>query len=117
MPVVAGEQVFDESGEAVLSLAVEVGVFEEIQIAGTADSSYLLEYAEGVKTQFFEFFAGGRWKHGRNYINLRTRYNGTLVLRAVEIRSIYWPRHPFVSTRCIPLKYGGTKRRHRWTPV
>lgn len=75
----------DEGGHAVLFQAIQIGVFEEIEVAGTADSFGFTEDAKGVEAEFVEFFAGGGWKHGRDYINLRTRYNGTSVLRAVEI--------------------------------
>jgi hypothetical protein len=84
MALVAGEQVFDQGGEAFLLLTIEVGVFEEIEVAGAADFFYFAEDADGVEAQVFEFFAGGGWKHGRNYINFRIVGNGTLVLRAVE---------------------------------
>jgi|SRR5450631_527772 hypothetical protein len=76
----------DQGGKAFLLLTVEVGVFEEGEVAGTADFFHFTENAEGVEAQFVEFFAGGGWKHGRNYINFRTMGNGTLVLRAEEIR-------------------------------
>ena len=86
MAVVSGEQMLDQGSQAFLLLTIEVGVFEEGEVAGTADFFHFAEDAEGVEAQFFEFFAGGGWKHGRNYINFRTVGNGTLVLRAVEIR-------------------------------
>ena len=82
----SGEQMLDQGGQAFLLLTIEVGVFEEGKVAGTADFFYFAEDAEGVEAQFVEFFAGGGWKHGRNYINFRMAGNGTLVLRAVEIR-------------------------------
>jgi hypothetical protein len=62
--------VFDEGGDAVLSAAIEVGVFEEGKVPGSADPSYFLENAECVLAELFEFFAGGLRKHGGNYINL-----------------------------------------------
>ncbi len=43
LAVVAGEQVLDESGHAFLFLAIEVGVFKEIEVAGTADSFHFAE--------------------------------------------------------------------------
>ena len=89
MAVVSGEQVLDQGGEAFLLLTVEIGVFEEGEVAGTADSLHFTKNVEGVEAQFFEFFAGGGWKHGWNYINFRTAVNGTLVLRAVE-NSSFW---------------------------
>jgi hypothetical protein len=75
--------VFDERGDAVLFTAVEVGVFKEGKVSGSADSSYFLENAEGVLTELFEFFAGGLRKHGANYINLEKADNSTLVLREI----------------------------------
>lgn len=43
LTVVPGEQVLDESGHAFLFLAIEVSVFKEIQVAGTADSFHFAE--------------------------------------------------------------------------
>jgi hypothetical protein len=79
---VTGEQMLDEGGQAVLFQTIEIGVFKEIEVAGAADSFDFAEDAEGVEAEFIEFFAGGGWKHGRNYINFRMVGNGTLVLRA-----------------------------------
>jgi hypothetical protein len=76
--------VFDEGGDAVLFAAIEVGVFKEGKIAGSADSSYFLENVEGVLVELFEFFAGGLRKHGGNYINLEKAYNSTLVLGKIS---------------------------------
>lgn len=86
MAVVASQKMLDQNRETFVFLGVEVGVFEEIKVAGTADYFDFPEDAQGVEAEFVEFFAGGGWKHGRDYINFRTRYNGTLVLRTVEIR-------------------------------
>ena len=86
MALVTGEQVLNESSQAFVFLGIEVGVFEEREVAGTPDFFHFAEDEEGIEAQFFEFLAGGDWKHGRNYINFRTVGNGTLVLRAVEIR-------------------------------
>jgi hypothetical protein len=76
--------VFDERGDAVLFTAVEVGVFEERKVLGSAYSSYFLENVEGVSAELFEFFAGGLRKHGANYINLEQADNSTLVLRKIS---------------------------------
>jgi hypothetical protein len=76
--------VFDEGGDAVLFAAIEVGVFKEGKVSGSADSSYLLQNAEGVLAELFEFFAGGLRKHGANYINLERADNSTLVLRKMS---------------------------------
>lgn len=86
LAVVTSEEMFDDNGETFVFLGVEVGIFEEIEVAGAADAFDFAEDAERVETELVEFFAGGGWKHGRDYINSRARYNGTLVLRAVEIR-------------------------------
>jgi hypothetical protein len=73
---------FDENGETFVFLAIQVGVFEEIEVAGAPDSLDLPQDAERVNAEFVQFFAGGGWKHGRDYMNFRASYNGTLVLRS-----------------------------------
>jgi len=112
----------DENGETFVFLGVEVGVFEEIQIAGAADSFDFAEYAEGVETQFFEFFAGGDWKHGRDYINFRAGYNGTLVLRVcggeewlAETRYVMLVAGTADSSRAAKRRFGMT-RLPCWVP-
>lgn len=49
MALVAGEQVLDESSQAFVLLGIEVGVFEEGEVAGTPDFFHFAEDAEGVE--------------------------------------------------------------------
>jgi hypothetical protein len=81
LPTVTGEQMFDERGNAFLFQAVKVGVFKERKVAGTADSSNVAENANGLVVEFVEFFTERFCNHGADYINLRMRFNSTLVLR------------------------------------
>ena len=52
MTVVSGEQMLDQGGQTFLLLTIEVCVFEEGEIAGTADFFYFAEDAEGAEAQF-----------------------------------------------------------------
>ena len=45
----AGEEMFDQDGEAFLLFTIEVGVFEEIEVARAEDFFYFAEDAEGVE--------------------------------------------------------------------
>lgn len=58
-PLVTGQQMFDEHGETFVFQAVQVGVFEEIEVAGATDSLDFADDAESVEAKLVEFFAGG----------------------------------------------------------
>ena len=45
----AGEEMFNHGGDAFLLFTIEVGVFEEIEVARAADFFYFAEDAEGVE--------------------------------------------------------------------
>lgn len=49
MAVVSGEQMLDQGSQAFLLLTIEVGVFEEGEVAGTPDFFHFAEDAEGVE--------------------------------------------------------------------
>jgi hypothetical protein len=53
----SGQQMLDERGDAVVLLASEVGVFEEVQIAGAADSSHFTEDEKSFLVKFLELVA------------------------------------------------------------
>jgi len=77
---VAGQQVLDERRYAVVLLAVEVGVFEEVEVARATDSSNFAQDVNGFLIEFFEMLAVIFRGHGADYINLMKLLNSTLVL-------------------------------------
>jgi hypothetical protein len=81
----AGEQVLDERGYAVVLLAIEVGVFEEVEVARATDSSNFAQYVNGVLIKGFEILAVVFSGHGADYINLMKALNSTLVLPIAEM--------------------------------
>jgi hypothetical protein len=72
---------FDERGDAVVLLAIEIGVFEEVEISRAADLSDLADNVKGFLIEFLELVAAVFRTHGANYINLMRALNSTLVLR------------------------------------
>jgi hypothetical protein len=80
LAIVAGQQVLDERGDAVVLLAIEVGIFEEVEIARATDPSNLAQDVNGFLIEFFEMFAVVFRMHGADYIDLMKPLNSTLVL-------------------------------------
>lgn len=85
MTFVAGQQVLDERRYAVVLLAIQVGVFEEVEVPRAADSSDFAQDVKGFFVEFFEALAVIVGGHGGDYINLIKPLNSTLVLPIEEM--------------------------------
>lgn len=48
----SGQQMLDERGDAVVLLAREIGVFEEVEISRAADSSHFAQDEKGLLIEF-----------------------------------------------------------------
>lgn len=77
---VAGQQVLYEHRYTFVLLAIEVGVFEEIEVPRATDSSNFAQDVNGFLIEFFEMVAVILRGHGADYINLMKLLNSTLVL-------------------------------------
>ena len=47
-----GQQMFDQRGDAVVLLSVELGILKKRKIARPANSFYILENAKGILAKF-----------------------------------------------------------------
>lgn len=95
----AGQQVLDQRRNAVVLLAIEVGIFEEVEIARATDPSHLAQDVNGFLMEFFEMFAIVFRMHGADYINLMKPLNSTLVLPDIRNRELEFFHGRFIICR------------------